>query len=67
MATTLLKELKSSILLHWLLGARMGEERNAYGILVGKSGGKRPLGRPTLRWVDNIEINLKDIEWGGMD
>jgi hypothetical protein len=35
--------------------ARMGETRIAYGILVGKPGGKRPLGRPRRRWVDNIK------------
>jgi len=34
--------------------ARMGEERGAYRVLVGKPKGKRPLGRPTRRWVDNI-------------
>jgi hypothetical protein len=31
-----------------------GEKRNAYRLLVGKPEGKRPLGRPKLRWVDNI-------------
>jgi hypothetical protein len=35
--------------------ARMGEERNAYRLLVGKPEGKRPLGRPRCRWVDNIK------------
>jgi hypothetical protein len=39
--------------------ARMGEKRNAYRILVGRSEGRRPLGRPRLRWVDNIKIILE--------
>jgi hypothetical protein len=38
--------------------ARMGETRNAYRILLGKPEGKRPLGRPRRRWVDNIKIDL---------
>jgi hypothetical protein len=37
----------------------MGKKRNAYKILVGKSEGKRPLGRPRRRWVDNINIDLR--------
>jgi hypothetical protein len=40
---------------------------NAYRILVGKPEGKRPLGRPRRRWVDNIKINLREIGWDGMD
>jgi hypothetical protein len=47
--------------------ARMEEKRNAYNILVGKPGGKRPLGRPRHRWVDNIKIDLREIGWGSMD
>jgi hypothetical protein len=47
--------------------ARMGEKQNAYRILVGKLAGKRPLGRPRLRWVDNVKIDLREIGWGGMD
>jgi hypothetical protein len=39
--------------------ARMGEKRNAYRILVGKPEGKRQLGRPKRRWVDNIKIDLR--------
>jgi hypothetical protein len=46
---------------------RTKEKRNAYRILVGKPEGKRPLGRPRRRWVDNIKMDLRKIEWGGMD
>jgi hypothetical protein len=44
-----------------------GEKRKAYRILVGKSEGKRSLGRPRRRWVDNIKMVLRVIECGGMD
>jgi hypothetical protein len=47
--------------------ARMGEKRNACRISVGKPEGKRPLGRPRRRWVDNIKMDLRDIGWDGMD
>jgi hypothetical protein len=47
--------------------ARMGEKRNAYRLSVGKPEGKRPLGRPRRRWVDNIKIDLLEIGWGGVD
>jgi hypothetical protein len=46
---------------------RMGEKRNAYRLLVGKPEGKRPLGRPRRRWVDNIKVDLLEIGWGGVD
>jgi hypothetical protein len=36
----------------------MGEKRNVYRILVGKPEGKRPLGRPRRRWMDNIKTDL---------
>jgi hypothetical protein len=42
-------------------------KENAYRILVGKPEGKRPLGRPRRRWVDNIKIDLREIGLGGMD
>jgi hypothetical protein len=45
----------------------LGEERNAYRILVGKPEGKRPLGRPRRRWVDIIKTDLREIGWDGMD
>jgi hypothetical protein len=43
--------------------AQMGEKRNAYRLLVGK----RPLGRPRRRWVDNIRMDLGEVEWGDVD
>ena len=47
--------------------ARMGEERRAYSVLVGKPEGKRPLGRPRRRWVDNIRMDLQEVGCGYMD
>jgi hypothetical protein len=47
--------------------ARMGEKGNAYRLLVGKPEGKRPLGRPRRRLVNNIKIDLLEIGWGGVD
>jgi hypothetical protein len=44
-----------------------GEKRSAYRLLVGKPEGKRPLGRPTRRWVDNIKMDLLEIGWGGVE
>jgi hypothetical protein len=44
-----------------------GEKRNAYSVLVGRPEGKRPLGRPRRRWVDNIKIDLREVRWDGMD
>jgi hypothetical protein len=45
----------------------MGEKRNVYRLLVGKPEGKRQLGRPIHRWVNNTEMDLIEIEWGGVD
>jgi hypothetical protein len=51
--------------------ARMGEKRNVYWLLVGKPEGKRSLGRPRRRWIDNInmdllEIGLSVVNWIGL-
>ena len=51
--------------------ARMGEERGAYRVLVGKPEGKRPLGRPRRRWMDNISMYLQElgcvyVDWIGL-
>jgi hypothetical protein len=46
--------------------ARM-REKNVYSLLVGKPEGKRPLGRPRCRWVDNIRIDLGQVGWGDVD
>ena len=44
----------------------MGKRRGGYRVLVGKPEGKRPLGRPKLRWED-ITMNLQEVGCGGMD
>jgi hypothetical protein len=45
----------------------MGEKSNSYRILVGKPEGKGPSGRTRRWWVGNIKMDLREIEWGGMD
>ena len=47
--------------------ACMGEERRVYRVFVGKPEGKRPLGRPRRRWVDNIRMDLQEAGYGYMD
>ena len=46
---------------------RMGEERVAYRFLVGKPEGKRTLGRPRCRWLDNIRMDLQEVGYGSVD
>jgi hypothetical protein len=45
----------------------MGEKRNVYRLFVGKPEGKRPLGRPRSRWIDNIKMDPLEIGLGGLD
>jgi len=47
--------------------ARMGEERGCIGYWWGKPEGKRPLGRPRRRWVDNIRLDLQEVGCGYVD
>ena len=47
--------------------ARMGEDRGVHRVLVGKSEGKRPLGRPRRRWEDNIKMDLQEVGGGHGD
>ncbi|KAJ4443346.1 hypothetical protein ANN_05014 [Periplaneta americana] len=47
--------------------ARMGEYRSAYGVLVGRPEGKRPLGRPRRRWEDNVKMDLREVGYDDRD
>ena len=51
----------------WACGANGWGERGVYRVLVGKPEGKRQLGRPRHRWVDNIRMDLCEVECGYMD
>jgi hypothetical protein len=45
----------------------MGDKRGVHRVLVGKPEGKRQLGKPKLRWEDNIKTDLQEVGCGGMD
>ena len=47
--------------------ARMGDRRGVYRVLVGKLDGKRPVGRPRLRWDDNTKMDLQEVGCGRVD
>ena len=48
--------------------ARVGKRRGVYRVLVGKTEGKKPLGRHKRRWEDNIKMDLQEVRWGyGLD
>jgi hypothetical protein len=47
-------------------GAQMGKKRHAYRLLMGKPEGRRPLGRPRRRWLDNVRMDLVEVGWGGV-
>jgi hypothetical protein len=47
--------------------ARMGEKRNAYTLLVGKPEGRKSLGRPRCKWLNNIRMDSVKVGWGDVD
>jgi hypothetical protein len=49
-----------------MMGGARRAKRNAYMLLVGKPEGRRPLGRPRRRWVDNIRVDLIEVGWGSV-
>jgi hypothetical protein len=66
-STNIIRIIKSTRMRWTRNAARMGETRNDYRILVEKPEGKRPLGRPKRRWVDNIKMDLRERGWDGVD
>jgi hypothetical protein len=64
---SIIRMIKSRMMIWAEHVARMGENRNAYRILVGKPEGTRPLARPRHRWVDNIKMDLREKGWDGVD
>jgi hypothetical protein len=66
-STSIIKRIKSRRMRWTGNGARMGEKRNAYRLLMGKPEGRRPLRRPRSRWVDNIRMDLGEMGWGDVD
>jgi hypothetical protein len=46
---------------------RIGEKVGSYRVLLGKTEGKTPLGRPRLRWKDNIKSGFQETEWEGVN
>jgi hypothetical protein len=47
--------------------ARMSKKMNVRRLLVGKPEGRRPLGRPRRRWLENIRIDIVEVRWGDVD
>jgi len=71
-----LNDLRSSLSIFWVVKSRrtrwvghvshMGESKDIYRVLVEKTEGKTPLGRPRHRWEDNIKMDLQEVGCGGM-
>ncbi|KAJ4447833.1 hypothetical protein ANN_09841 [Periplaneta americana] len=68
MRSFVVRSLRNLLRLRWAGHvACMGESRNAYRVLVGRSDGKRPLGRPRRRWEDNIKMDLREVGYDDRD
>jgi hypothetical protein len=65
LSTVIIRQIKSRRMRWAGHVARMGEGRNVYRVLVGKPGGKIPLGTSRRRWEDGIKMDLREIGWGG--
>jgi hypothetical protein len=63
-STDVIRQIKSRRMMWAGHVARIGEGRNMYRVLVGKTEGKRPLGRPRHRWENGIKIDLREIVGG---
>jgi hypothetical protein len=64
---SIIRKIKSRVIRWASHVARMGEKKNAYRLLVEKPEGKRPLGRPRHKWVDNIRMDLGEVGWDDVD
>jgi hypothetical protein len=64
---SVVRVIKSRRMMWTMQVARMEENRNAYIILVGKPEGRRSLRIPRRRWNDNIRMELREVEWYGVD
>ena len=64
-ATNIIRVIKSRRMRWAGLVARMVERRDVYKVFVGKSEGKKPLGRPRRRWKRNIKMDLKEVDFWG--
>jgi hypothetical protein len=65
-STNIIKQIKSKRMRWTGHVARMREDRQVYKVLVGRSEGKRPLGRPRRRRVDGIRMDLRETGWEGV-
>jgi hypothetical protein len=67
-SSTNIVRMRKSRIMRWAgYVARMGENKDAYRVFMGKPERKRPLGRPRLRWEYNIKMDIQEMGCGGVD